>query len=126
VHVTAVLAHGRGAYAYLSGEEWPHDSNLTIECIQRTLKDIERKEGKLPRTLFVQMDNCSRLGFAITLRVLCVAMGYSCLLFRDCKNKYILGYLFTLAARNVFERIEMSYLPVGHTHEVTVRKLCRQ
>jgi len=40
------------------------------------------------------------------------------LLFRDCKNKYILGYLFTLAARNVFERIEMSYLPVGHTHEV--------
>ena len=52
-----------------------------------------------------------------------VPVGFiQALLFRDCKNKYILGYLFTLAARNVFERIEMSYLPVGHTHEVRFAK----
>ena len=38
---------------------------------------------------------------------------------RDNKNKYVLGYLYSLAARGVFKRIELSFLPVGHTHEVS-------
>jgi hypothetical protein len=43
-----------GAYVYLTGEEFPTDSNLTIEVIQRLLKDIEKRRGKLPPTLYLQ------------------------------------------------------------------------
>ena len=58
-HLTGVIVHGRGTYHFISGEEFPHDSNLTIECLQRVFTMLE-KEGRLPKKLFVQMDNCSR------------------------------------------------------------------
>lgn len=43
-----------GAYVFLTGEEFPSDSNLTIEVIQRILKDVEQKRGKLPPVLYLQ------------------------------------------------------------------------
>lgn len=36
---------------------------------------------------------------------------------RENKNQYVLGYCGFLAQCGVFESIELSFLPVGHTHE---------
>ena len=35
---------------------------------------------------------------------------------RENKNKYALAYLSYLIQCNVFDQIELSFLPVGHTH----------
>src|SRR3569623_2086145 len=68
----------------------------SIECLQRTLKkEEERRGGKLPNTLFLQLDNC----------------------FRENKNTYMLGYLGWLIERGVFNRIYLNFHPVGHTHK---------
>lgn len=60
MHVTGVLSHGHHrAWAFLSGDEVFHDSNLTIECLHRVLLDLAQL-GPLPRKLFLQLDNCGR------------------------------------------------------------------
>jgi len=65
VHLTGVLAHGQHrAWAFLSGNEIFHDSNLTVECLQRVLIDIT-KDGPLPRKLYIQLDNCGRYALAL-------------------------------------------------------------
>jgi hypothetical protein len=94
-HLIGVLAHGIGAWVYTMSDKWRADSNLTIEVLQRVLTSIEEKRGKLPRKLYLQMDNCVR----------------------ENKNRYVLGYLSWLVLRGVFDEIELSFLPVGHTHE---------
>jgi hypothetical protein len=82
---------------YTMSDRYKSDSNVTIDVLQRVLKELEeRHPGKrLPRKLYVQMDNCVR----------------------ENKNKYVLGYLSWLVQRGVFEEIQLSFLPVGHTHE---------
>ena len=56
MHVTGVLSHGHHrAWAFLSGDEVFHDSNLTIECLHRVLLDLAQL-GPLPRKLFLQLD----------------------------------------------------------------------
>jgi hypothetical protein len=63
VGATGVIVHGRYHYAFISGEEWPKDSNMTIEILQRVLSDLEFESGKpLPRVMYLQMDNTSRYG----------------------------------------------------------------
>ena len=90
------MVHGWATHVYTVYDNFEHGSNLTIECLQRTFKAIEKKNnGKLPPHLFLQMDNC----------------------FRENKNVYVLGYLSWLVERGVFEKVELSFLPVGHTHE---------
>jgi hypothetical protein len=56
------LVHGRATFAYLSGDEWPKDSNMTIEVLQRTLSAIAKAGEPLPRILYLQLDNTSRCG----------------------------------------------------------------
>ncbi len=64
--MTGVLAHGQHrAFAFLSGDEIFHDSNLTVECLQRVLADIA-SGGPLPRKCYIQLDNCSRYGFPVS------------------------------------------------------------
>jgi len=70
------------------------DPNLTIECLQRTLKTVEAQDGYLPPVLLLQLDNC----------------------FRENKNSYLVAYLAWLVERKVFKKIFLSFLPVGHTH----------
>ena len=36
---------------------------------------------------------------------------------RENKNKYVLSYCNYLIQQNLFKTIELSFLPVGHTHE---------
>ena len=90
-----VEAHGVGVYAYDHMENVAQDPNLTVECLQRTLKKVEKAMGKLPDTLFIQMDNC----------------------WRENKNNTVIHWLVSLRARGLFPGgIEVSFLPKGHTH----------
>jgi hypothetical protein len=95
--------HGIGTYTYDIFADIKGDPNLNIECLQRTLKHVEKKQGTLAKTLYLQLDNC----------------------FRENKNAYVLCYLAWLIERGVFERIELSFLPVGHTHNECDQVLIR-
>jgi hypothetical protein len=76
-------------------EDVPGDSNVSVEVLQRTLKaEEERRGGRLPPVLNVQMDNCPGTN----------------------KNTYLFSYFAWLVERAVFDAIYVSFLPVGHTH----------
>ena len=71
-----------------------HDTNLAIECLRRTLLKYEEEKGKLPPTLYLQLDNGP-----------------------DQKSRQFLAFLAYLVETNKFHTIKVSYLMVGHTHE---------
>jgi hypothetical protein len=76
--------------------EFAGNSNLNVECLRMVLDELcEGDWSKLPRTLFLQLDNTSK----------------------DNKNNYVLSYLAMLVACGIFSDIYVSFLPVGHTHE---------
>ena len=80
-----------------SMEHIPHNPNMIIDALQKTLKHVEKRNGGvLPPTLYLQFDNC----------------------LRENKNAYMCAYLSMLIERGVFQRIFMSFLPVGHTHDI--------
>ena len=63
-HVTGVLIHtkapnGKLAYAYVDLVQWPHDSNMTLTLLLRSLYQYQQAHT-LPETLYLQMDNTSR------------------------------------------------------------------
>ena len=92
--LTASIVHGHGTYLFWTTEQIKHDSNLTIECLRRTLLKYEEEKGKLPPILYLQMDNGP-----------------------DQKSKQFLAFLAYLVESGVFHKIKVSYLIVGHTHE---------
>jgi hypothetical protein len=51
--------------------------------------------AQIPKKLFLQMDNC----------------------WRENKNRFVLAFCDRLVALGVFESVQLSFLPVGHTHE---------
>jgi len=75
-------------------EEHSTGANHIGETIHRFL-DLKLKREHVARHLFIQLDNCSR----------------------ENKNRYLLSYIEYLVSRKRFECIEVSFLPVGHTHE---------
>ena len=81
-------------YVYDTLDNIYRDSNLTIECLHRTLVKYEEKYGFLPEMLNLQLDNCVR----------------------ENKNSYLFAFLAWLVERRVFSKIYVSFLPVGHTH----------
>ena len=94
-HCVVALVDGTSApYVYVGRENTAHDPNCTIEVIQRVLKSEEAKRGSLPKTLYLQLDNCTR----------------------ENKNIAVSCFVSWLLERGIFERIEVSYLPAGHTH----------
>ena len=89
------IVHGHGVNMYLLPIDVANGPAESIECLQRTLKHEEEKRGGiLPKTLFLQFDNC----------------------FRENKNTYMLAYLASLVERGAFDVIYLSFHPVGHTH----------
>ena len=94
-HLMGVLAHGRQAYGYTCIDNVKHGNNLTIQCLHQLLVDTWEREGQLPPTLYVQLDNTSK----------------------QCKGRYVLGFLGCLVEWGVFTEVVLSFLPVGHTHE---------
>ena len=105
IHLLGALVEGGtsfkgdpSCYLYTMSDKWEHGSNQTIELLQRTLLDIESKKKQLPPVLFLQADNC----------------------WRENKNRFVMGYLSWLIKRGIFREIYLSFLPVGHTHEVKI------
>ena len=94
-HLMGVLAHGREAYGFTCIDNVKHGNNLTIQCLHMLLMDTWEREGTLPPTLYVQLDNTSK----------------------QCKGKYLLGFLACLVEWGLFTEVVLSFLPVGHTHE---------
>lgn len=95
IHTQVSIVHGVGPSVYLGLEDIAGDPNWTIETLYRTLKaEEERRNEGLPRTLYLQLDNC----------------------FRENKNTYVIAYLCWLVERLVFDEVFLSFLPTGHTH----------
>ena len=96
VRLVGILEHCRinCLRLYTMTEEYKTGANHIIESIHRFLI-AKLLVGDIAPTFYVQVDNCSR----------------------ENKNRYAMSYLEFLVARNVFDVVEVSFLPVGHTHE---------
>ena len=90
-HLTGVIIHGHGSYAYMDLLQWPHDPNLTISILievllHRMLNLIENCH-LLPKKLFLQMDNCVR----------------------ENKNQHVMAFLSLLVQEKVFDEVRNYY-----------------
>jgi hypothetical protein len=95
LHLMGVIVHGRGTWAYTCPPHIAQGNNTTIQALWDTICDIFKKEGKLPRTLYLQLDNTTK----------------------QCKGRYVFGFLGLLVEMGVFDKVIVGFLPVGHTHE---------
>lgn len=96
LHVTGAKVHGPNGFvkAFTWYNEYPHDVNVVIECILRTLQEVQRRnDGKLPETMYLQLDNAKS---------------------NKCNN--LLVFLTLLVELGVFKKIKLCFLLVGHTH----------
>ena len=102
VKIMGVLVHGVGAWAYTHLDHVKQGNNATIDCLVRTLVKVQGKQGFIGRKLYLQLDNTVK----------------------QCKSRYMLGFLGMLVHHGVFQEIVLSFLPVGHTHEVQCLGTC--
>lgn len=95
VHLIGLLQHEKEnrLHLFTMTDEHETGSNHMIEACHRFINDKAR-DGKLPSTFFVQLDNSRR----------------------ENKNKYSLSYFESLVRWGVFKVVEISFLPIGHTH----------
>ncbi len=75
-------------------EEHQTGANHIVESLHRFLMD-RSLYSQVPPTLYLQFDNCTR----------------------ENKNRFFLSYVECLVRWRVFKQVEVSFLPVGHTHE---------
>jgi len=94
LHVTGVLVHGWKSFMYTQTDRFTNGSSSSVEILQRTLHHLQ-KDKALPPVFYLQLDNASSTN----------------------KNNFLFVYLAWLVSRDLFQRIEVSFLPVGHTHE---------
>ena len=91
--VMGCTIHGFGNIAFLLrdyiGTGGP---SITIECLVRALLMYP---PPLPDVLYLQLDNCSG----------------------DNKNAWVLAFAHWLVEAGVFQKVKLSFLVVGHTHE---------
>ncbi|KAH7365155.1 hypothetical protein KP509_18G011500 [Ceratopteris richardii] len=69
-----------------------NDPNLIVTVIHRVLQSWK---GLLPPTLYLQLDNTAR----------------------ENKNSTVFGYLSMLVEKQVFQKVKVNFLLVGHTHD---------
>ena len=95
--LTCVHFHGRETFLFPRVPYHDKGSNWTIQCVSSALENLAKSDPdkKLPKTLFLQLDNCSG----------------------DNKNKYVFGYFSSLVSNGTFNTVVLSFLVVGHTHE---------
>ncbi|KAL3682469.1 hypothetical protein R1sor_000491 [Riccia sorocarpa] len=91
--VGAMVFHGKmQTRAFLTYNNIKSDSNLTITVLHKILLEWE---GPLPPTMYLQLDNTVR----------------------ENKNNILFAYLAMLLDRNIFSKIKLGFLLVGHTHD---------
>lgn len=95
MHVIGAIVHGSATYAYTSPAHVAQGHNVTIQALWDTMVHEKRKRGRLPGTLYLQLDNTTK----------------------QCKGRYLNGFLAVLVNAGVFKKVVVSFLPVGHTHE---------
>ena len=95
MHLMGCLCHGRNVYCYAFTDNIKHGANALIEILHRVLFHEWQQTRSLPPTFYVQLDNTTK----------------------QCKNKFVLGYLSLIVAWDLVDRVIFSFLPVGHTHE---------
>jgi hypothetical protein len=95
LHVMGAIVHGSRAYAYTILDTCPLGANVTIDILHRVLEAELASKGKLPRVLYLQLDNTTR----------------------QCKNQYVMAWMAYLVHIGLFDEIYVSFLPKGHTHE---------
>jgi hypothetical protein len=95
--LTAVYFHGRKFFIYPKSKNIAGGTNWTLHCLMSSLEQlVKESDGQpLPKTLFIQLDNCSG----------------------ENKNKFVFAFLSSLVTKGMFDSIVVSFLPVGHTHE---------
>lgn len=95
-HLCGVLVHGIGLYA----DVWidahhKHDSNQVVTTVMHVINDVKRRKGRVPPTLRIQADNCTR----------------------ENKNVYMFALCASLVGLGIFQEVQLCFLIVGHTHE---------
>ncbi|XP_074662021.1 uncharacterized protein LOC141914665 [Tubulanus polymorphus] len=94
-HVTGVICHAmQRRYCYLDVLQYPHDSNMVMNVLLKTLWK-ESVNGHLPPILYLQADNTCR----------------------ENKNRYLLAFLELFVRLGICHETNLSFLSVGHTHE---------
>lgn len=93
-HIQGVLEHSQKFNIYRTFNNVINDSNLAIHCLLLQLENRIQRDGKLPDVVFIQIDGGP-----------------------ENANQYVLAVCEMLVARGVCQTIQLSRLPVGHTHE---------
>lgn len=75
-------------------EEFESGANHVLEFVHRVLNCKKALLGKRPQIIYVQVDNCTR----------------------ENKNRYFMAYFEMFVGRGVLMEVQISFLPVGHTH----------
>ena len=95
IHATGVIVHGPKGFTkvYTWYDEFPHEANVTMECLLRTLEDFQERNGFLPSKLYIQFDNA-----------------------KNNKCNAMLRLLALMVEVGLFQKIKLCFLLVGHTH----------
>ena len=56
-YLIGVLVHGRQSHVYCVTGVFEQGANVIIDVLYRTLLDIKEKEGRIPKKLYLQLDN---------------------------------------------------------------------
>lgn len=95
IHLIGVLQHlsPNQLRLFTMSDEHETGSNHVVEVLHRLINELASM-GKMPKTLFIQLDNCVR----------------------ENKNHFFLAYVDSLIHWKILDHVEVSFLPVGHTH----------
>ena len=94
MHVMGVIVHGVATFAYTCPAHLAQGHNITIQALWESIVRVS-KEQALPPVLYIQLDNTTK----------------------QCKGRWVKAFCAMLVHHGVFQKIVVSYLPVGHTHE---------
>lgn len=98
-HLTGVLIHGKPTHIFVDSNQFPHDSNLTINCLFRALWNHGSRLGK---KIYVQLDNCGR----------------------ENKNRFLFATLALLIHFKKTKEVDMLYLHTTFCFKAWVLSYC--
>ena len=84
-----------GAFNYLVDDAVTGGGNVTVECVWRTLQQLQQLRKDWSEEFHLQVDNTTK----------------------ENKNHTLFGFMAWLVHEKVFAKTTISFLPVGHTHE---------
>ena len=75
-HLVGGEVHGQKVYVLLDFLQWPHDANLTLNCLLWILTESSKNQ-KLTPTIYIQLDNCGRENKVWDEFMNCCILGHS-------------------------------------------------